>query len=325
MTYKKIAQLAGVSVSTVSKAMSGSQEIGRETAERIRKIAEENRVRVPRYYHNSKDMRVAIVVPEIISVFYSQTVTDIIRELDMQNIEACVYISGFDRDESVRQLTQIAEGGTVDGIISLSSTYPKPAPVPIIGIGVGSGQYEHRAGDVIGSDTLSGIREAVDHLRELGHTRIGFAGEKNTTTKRDMFCDVMAHCGLTAEPRHIFTSDKRFEEIGYEAAEYFMHMRSRPTAILTAYDEIALGAIHTFRCCGISVPDDISIIGMNDIPAAAYANPPLTTITSYREERARIIVRHLLDRIEHPDNNPIQHIILQCSLIVRQTTAGPHK
>jgi len=325
MTYKKIAELAGVSLSTVSKAMSGSAEISPATAARIRRIAEENHVTGARYHKNTADLRVAVTVPEIVSVFYSQNATDLVSELERSGIDAAVYITGFDKDKTNRLLTRLAESGTLDGIIVVSSIYRKRAPIPVISkAGVEHGD-QHLGGDLISIDIRGGMLEALTHLQELGHTEIGFIGEKNTTNKQETFLEIADRLGIAVNPRHVFVSNKRFQDIGYEAAEHFLHMRRKPTALIAAYDEVAMGAIHAFRAQGIDVPGDISIIGINDIPFAAYANPPLTTIRTYQKENARLTVQKLLERIEAGDAMPLQQIQLKCDLIVRETTAPPRQ
>ena len=100
-----------------------------------------------------------------------------------------------------------------------------------------------------------------------------------------------------------------------------MTLDERPTALLAAYDEVALGAIHTFTRSGIRVPEDISIIGINDIPSASYASVPLTTIRTYAAEINSLGVKLLLDRIKDPERHIPQQVLVRCELIIRDTTA----
>ena len=323
MTYKKIAELAGVSLSTVSKAMAGSTEISPATAARIRKIAEENHVTGARYHKNTAELRVAVAVPEIVSVFYSQNVTDLVGELEQSGIDAAVYVTGFDKDKTSRLLTQLAESGTLDGIITIASIYRKRAPIPVLSKSSPEHGEQHLGGDLISVDMTSGISEALTHLKELGHREIGFIGEKHTTGKQEVFLEIAERLGIAVNPKHVFISNKRFQDIGFEAAEYFLHMRKKPTALIAAYDEVAMGAMHAFRAHGVHVPEDISIIGINDIPFAAYSNPPLTTIRTYQKESAKLTVQKLLERIASGGEMPLQRIMLKCDLVVRETTAPP--
>ena len=319
MTYRKIAQLAGVSPSTVSKALSGSSEISAETSERIRKIAEENGADRPKYRKDRSSTRIAVIVPEIISLYYSQLVSGVIGELLLSGIEAYIYICGF-TDERYREIIDILiDEGLTDGIISLAENkYPHKISIPMVGLCDASRASYY---DVIGADMQTGIYEAIEHLVSLGHRKIGFISETNTMLKLKYFNSAAAQLEIPIDPQHIFVSDKRFEQIGREAAEYYMKLQNRPTALIAAYDEVALGAIHTFAIGNISVPGDISMIGMNDIPAASYAATPLTTIRTFNSEIIRLGVKLLLDNIRDPEKHMTQSVLVRCELIIRSTTA----
>ena len=321
MTYRKIAQLAGVSLSTVSKVLSGSPEISEETAARVRKIAEENGVLRARYRRARPSTDIAVIVPEIVSVYYSQNVSEIVAELQRHDIEPHIHLCGFDPEKYCRIIDSITDGDGVDGIIALTDfVYPLPSDIPIVRL---SASRTEDKSDVIDCDLETGMFEALEYFIALGHKKIGFIGEKNTKQKFAFFRSCSERLGLDIAPEFIFTSAKRFAEIGTEAAEYFMSLDDRPTALLAAYDEIALGAIHTFSKNGVRVPDDISMIGINDIPSASYASVPLTTVRTYATEINRLGVKLLLDRIKNPEGHMPQQIRVRCELIIRDTTARP--
>ena len=321
MTYRKIAQLAGVSLSTVSKALSGSSEISEETAERIRRIAEENGAIRAKYRRDRPFTDIAIIVPEIVSVYYSQTVSGVVDELRKHDIEPHIHLCGFETERYCRIIDSITDGKTVDGIIAITDlVYPLPLDIPMVRLSV---KPAADRSDTIDCDLETGMYEAIEYLIALGHKRIGFVGEKNTKQKYVYFKSAAARLDVKVEPKFVFISDKRFAEIGSEAAEYYMSLDEMPTALLTAYDEVALGAIHTFSKNGIRVPDDISIIGINDIPSASYASVPLTTVRTYAAEINRLGVKLLLDKIKDPEGHMQQQIQVRCELIIRDTTARP--
>jgi len=321
MTYKKIAQLAGVSVSTVSKVMSGSHEIGKDTVARVLEIAEAHGVTAPKYHRNRIGTRVAVIVPEIISVYYSRLATAISEELEARNIIPCIYVTNFDKKQLSRIIDSITDS-KIDGIISTTHTpLDKPAAPPMVHFLIGhQGAY-----DSVGIDHDSAIFEAVEYLVKLGHTDIGFIGEKLTNAKLISFKKSATALKLTISDKNIFVSKKRFEEIGYEAVKYFVKRKNLPTALLCAYDEIAMGAIHAFKHYSVRVPEDISVIGMNDIPYAAYAEIPLTTISIANREAPRLAVEMLCDRITDPSEKKAHHILLKGELIIRETTDKPRK
>lgn len=317
LTYRKIAQLAGVSLSTVSKALSGSSEISDATAERIRRIAEENGAVRPKYRKNHPSLRVAIIVPEIISVYYSEIVTCFIDEFRRFGIEPFIHICGFDRDKSKQLYETLADEQLADGIVMLCE-YDMPTRLDIPNVYMCKGKS---GSDSINCDYDSALFEAVEYLKALGHKNIGFMGEINTVQKERMFASVAGRLDISVPEKYLFRSDKRFADIGREAAEYFMSLDDMPTAFLAAYDEIALGAIHTFKISGIRVPEDVSIIGINDIPSASYASVPLTTIRTYQNEMIKLAVKLLLEAIETPEKHMVQNILVKGELIIRDTTA----
>lgn len=321
MTLKKLAELACVSPSTVSKVLSGSREISKETAQQVFRTAEENGMCLKKRKRVEIDpdiVRVSILVPELISVYYSQLVTDFYAALTESNIIPSVNICGFEMPKIVETVDSLVHNGLTNGIICISPLkYKNTTEVPIVIFDAKS----TKDFDSVSSGIHSGIVEAVDYLKKLGHTQIGFIGEIHTPIKRQFFMDALKVNALTAQERFIWTSNKRFEEIGYEAVGKMLQSEDRPTAIIAAYDEIALGAIHALQNNGMCVPQDVSVIGINNIPFSAYFSVPLTTIQTYRQEKISLIVNLLLDKIKSGNRGMIQHISIQSELIIRDTTA----
>ena len=320
MTYRKLAQLIGVSPATVSKALSGSGEISLETATLIRRVAEEHGVIRPAYHREHKPKRVAVLVPEIVSVFYSSTATALTDYLAKRGFEASIMICGF-TDERIYELLDLIESEKMaDGAIMFSAfKAPRKRGIPVVSI---STFVDENRCDSVGVDLLGGIDDAIGHLLSLGHRHIGYIGERNTREKQKSFMKLMEKHGLAVSERDIFVSSRRFEMIGVEGAEYFLRSRRCPTAFITAYDEVAIGAMHTFNGHGVKVPDDISVIGINDIQSSAFAQTPLTTIKTYPDEVISLAANLLIDRIADP-TRAVQKIILGCELIVRGTTSKP--
>lgn len=318
MTNRKIAQLAGVSPATVSKVFSGSKEISAETAERVLRIARDNGISERRRFKRERGViSVAVLLPEIISVSYSHIATDIVEIFSSLGVCASVYVIGFEEKSAFDIINTLSENGLCDGavlMLNIKNNTRFPIPVVIIEGSGGSSDYIH-------IDIISGIREAVGHLVKLSHTEIGFIGEKNTTSKSDTFITVMREYGLEPDPEYIYISDKRFEEIGYEAVNTMLARGRLPTALITAYDEIALGAIHAFQNNSIRVPEDISVIGMNDISFSSYSSVPLTTIRTYSREHNRLAANILLEKIKNPDYSMVVQVNVPCRLIIRETTA----
>lgn len=327
MTNKKIAQLAGVSPATVSKILSGSDEISPATAERVLRVIEENGWTPPKYRRTASargSLRAAILVPEIVSEYYSVIATSAAEALATEEIETEIRIAGFTREEQHALLRRLIGDGLTDGILAVDMwEYTAPAPIPIV--------MQNRIPDS-DEDTIlrtSGFPDAIRYLRSLGHTRIGFIGEKNTVTKQRYFQLAMEQQGLPLREEWLFSCTLRFAEIGFEAVRWFLSRKKEdpafrlPTAFLTAYDEVALGVIRALLDAGCSVPRDFSVIGMNDVSAAAFAGVRLTTIRTDSCEVAAANAHLLAQRIRTPSAPLACGFGSRGSLVVRDSTAAP--
>ncbi len=324
MTYRKIAQLAGVSPSTVSKVMAGSTEISEKTAEKVRRIMKEYGCEAARYYKSMNSglekIRIAILVPEIISIHYAQHVSEIIRILDGKNIVGNIYLTGFDGRKTLSIIQQLADEGMTDGILTISAIKSEAKlSLPVVNFTTENSQ----TADSVGVSLEQGMLDAMRYLKELGHRQIGFIGEKHTISKQKLFYKIAGQLDIPINDAHVFLSDRRFEQIGREAAAYYLQNGLEPTALIAAYDEVAMGAIQVFRQAGLRIPEDISLIGINDIPFSEYASVPLTTICTFKEEVCHIAIRILLEKITNPDSHVLQHVAVQSRLVKRETVCPP--
>ena len=328
MTMSKIAKLAGVSVATVSKALTNSKEISRETAEKILQIARDTGYfseRQKRRQDNRKSdsPQIALLCPEIVSPYYASQATVFREEITRLGGEVQIFISSFEKEQILAMIRRLVEENTVDGILVQSpppENMPHPLPIPVVFIGYGEANHF----DLVHSSN-TGLLHAIQHLKELGHTAIGFVGEPLTTLKEKHFCSFLEKEALPLREDFLYIVDKRFEEIGWQAAQTISRQAERPTALIVAYDEVAFGLIRGLQEHGISVPKDISVIGMNDIPTAAYCEPPLTTIRYHIEEQYNIAAQLLYRKIQNPKYTVIQNIQVETELVLRASTAPPKK
>lgn len=321
MTYKEIARLANVSLSTVSKALSGSREISEELREKIIKtaiscgyFAEKGKRKIE--YAGERDITIAIICPEIISVAYAGEITEIKKELEKHGALTAVYVNDFDNDKLNRIIKAITVSNSADGII-LFQMPPRisECSIPLVGISSPADNF-----DTVCCDTISYFLDIIGYLKKLGHREIAFVGETHTRLKLDAYKNALFAHGLTFSEDNIFIVDERFEAIGYKAAEQLIKLPNMPTAVICAYDEIALSLIHVFAENGIEVPKNISVVGINDIPMAAYSSVPLTTVKIFEKEQAEIAVRLLYDKI-FGKSDTIRHITINHELVVRKSTA----
>ena len=334
ITNRKLALLANVSPSTVSKVFSNSPEISAETAERVRKLAEKYGWTPPKYRKNSTGIsrrHAAILVPELTSVYYANQATVAVNALRNAGIEPNIHITGFSQEMLDTLVDNVSADGIVDGILIIHSCVCSKEPdIPTVGFETVLSSNQDYPYDVVFSHAEGYcVRCLIDYLQSIGHTHIAFISETNTSIKLQHFKLAMENRNLKVNDKDIFVSDKRFEEIGYDAILYYLKYAKKhpsfvfPTAFICAYDEVAFGAIHALENAGIRVPDDISVVGMNDIAGAAYSSVPLTTVRTFSEERILLAVRLLVEKMENPNARMKMKIEIPCELVVRDSTAPP--
>ena len=222
--------------------------------------------------------------------------------------------------EGMPGVVLFAEYVKVDGIIVLSGE-AKNIPetgVPII-------HYKERQTfnprvDTFSSECKSAVGLAVEYLKESGHRDIAFIGELLTNIKLEYFLDAMREQGLKADDSFIRTSHSRCEEAGFSEMEKLLSLNRRPTAIMCAYDTIAFGAIDAIKQHGLRVPEDFSIIGMNDVRTAVYSGIGLTTVREVPDEVFSMMTDLLCKRMDG-SNVPRQAVTVHGELIKRQSVA----
>ena len=166
------------------------------------------------------------------------------------------------------------------------------------------------------------VRLAVEHLLELGHKKIGYLGEYNSDGRYRSFCELMNQEGLKVDPRFVKRGALRFEQGGYQMACDLLKEEALPTAIITSYDQMAIGAVRAFKEHGIRVPEDISVVGFDNIVMDEYCHVALTSVTNPVEQMGITAVKILVDAIHHPSTHVIQNVSLQSRLVVRESTAA---
>ena len=322
MNLDALAKLAGVSVSTVSKAFSGSREVGAATRERIFALARENGM-FDKYNKNRFGKPVvAVICPEWRSNFYKTILTMLKDELTARGALMTVSSTDFDAEREAEYFTYHAFYSKADGIILVSpqGNVENPTRVPAVAIG---GPRDGRTLDVVRMDLRDALRAMVARLTALGHRRFGFAGERLTVGKRDAFLEALKEAGLPAGLAQVRESrDRRFEEAGAECAEAWLRDGDLPTAILAAYDDVAVGLIKQFRSHGVRVPEDVSVVGIDDIPEAPYVEPSLSSIRMHVDVACRRAVEIVTQKSKNQYYSPREEIVLTAEFIPRDSI-GP--
>lgn len=319
MTLSNLAKIAGVSVATVSKAFSGSSEISEETRERIFEIA--RREGCFDKYNKNKFHKpiIAVICPEIDSAYYNAIVTLLNREITDRGAIMAVSVGDFSEEVESELFNYYSSYCHADGIILINTQFEIKNPMLVPTVALGHMGVCKNA-DVIDLDFDNAILEAVLYLKSQGHTEIGFAGERLTSTKLRSFQNSMRRAGLRVSEELVRISNERFERAGIDAVESWSSEGRMPTAIIAAYDNIAVGVIKALRKNGFEVPRDVSVIGMDDIPIATYLTTPLSTIKTHVSDACRMSVELVMKKIENQYYKSREEIVVASEFVVREST-----
>lgn len=321
MKIKNLADLAGVSPSTVSKAFSGSHEVSEATRERIFALAREHGV-FEKYDKNRFCKRViAVICPEINSDYYNSVVTQFKKEIESRGGIMLLSVNDFFFDKLEEMYTYYTAYAKVDGVILFSphlrSIDPGVLLIPTVCYTQGSSSVMT---DTVKVDTKGALLDAVLDLKRKGHTKIGFAGDPLTRGRQRDFCDVMHEVGLSVYERYIKTSDARFEKAGVQMIQEWLREGDMPTAVIAAYDYIAIGMMRALHEAGLRVPEDMALVGYDDIPHASYFTPTLSSIRTPIEESCRATVDLIMKKIDDHYYSAHEDITLFSTYIPRESS-----
>ena len=303
MNLKKLASLANVSVSTASKALSGSREVSESTREMIISLAKEHGC-YEKYYKPKYEKRViALICPEILGIHYGKMATDMEREISERGDTMLLSVTSFSHKTQSELIEYYARFCHVDGIIVIEPSgriknYPD---TPIVRIDF---ENELRNTDCVKAEISPAMDEAISRLLSLGHKRIGFIGEKFATPELEFFTEAMKRNGLSLLPEDVIISERRFEEAGYYAIESLLNKESRPSAIFAAYSHIALGIMQKLKEENLAVPRDLSLICMDDIQVTQYSEKSPSCIRLHLDELSHQAIDLLYRKIESENTAP---------------------
>ena len=316
MTLTKIAQMAKTSVSTVSKAFSGSTEISEETREKIFEIAKDLGCFDKYYKGPRKNPLVAIMIPEIESEYYALCAGIFEREFHKRNTDTIVTCTRFDPEREARLFRELAYGMRVDGILAwCSSAHIKnPDEIPLVVFGTSATASNS---DSIQTDFYGALLDLMKTVKEYGHTSVGFIGERLTLTKEITFKKAMRSVGLPIYQKYMFVSNSRFAKVGEEGMRALIERGDVPSVIVAAYDQIAFGAMKYASDAGYRIPDDISFVGMDDISATSYFDVPLSSIHIEYEDVCEQIVELIFKRIDNRHYRSRKKISVPVSVKIR--------
>ena len=335
ITIKDIAKQAGVSHSTVSRALHGSPLIADETVKRIRQIAVEMGYfpsAAARSLRTSRSHALGVIVSTIDDPFFSEILQGI-EEIAQGRGYSLLMAASQRNPEREQAIVQDMRQRQVDGLIICSASFNTSQQLKLLEFGIPIVVINNQAAEdyrySIYHDDVDGSRQVTRHLIELGHKRIAYLGNslsgRTTLDRLTGFRLEMEIAGFTIPAKYIYEVPGSRPEDGLTGLEHFLKLPEYPTAIFCFNDMLAIGLLNGLHSAGIRVPEDISVVGFDNIVFSAYTNPPLTTLDQPKHyigaEAARLILG-LLDNEEIPEQQ-IQK--LKGKLLVRQSTVPPNE
>ena len=333
MDIQAVAKLAKVSSATISRVINNSSKVRPETALHVRRIVEQSGY-VPNASARSLRVRhsklFGLIVSDVKNPFFPELIDGFEALATAHDIDVIFTHTSYDPKRLTHCLRRLVERN-VDGIAMMTSEFAPDAVasvlrrnIPLILLDQMPNESEFTA---IMTDFDSGFAEAIRYLKGLGHENIGFlSGPINLVSvkhRRMAFLSAMKNCGLKAHKEWVISGDLNVDG-GREAATALLTLQHRPTAIVTTNDLMAVGVLQAAHQLEIAVPQELSVVGFDDLPVAAMVNPPLTTISVSRHDIAANAFAFLLNATPRATGKVLAGSqVISPRLLVRGSTAPP--
>jgi LacI family transcriptional regulator len=331
VSLKQLAAHLGLSPTTLSLVLNDSplaSAIPQETKDRILVAAREFNYRpnfIARSLRSARTFTLGVLAPEISGGYASEVLGGIEGHLLKEGYFYFV-ASHHHRQELLKRYTQLLVERCVEGLIAVDTPHLARPALPTVCV---SGHDNAPGGANIALDHERAAVLGLRHLIELGHSRIaaikGQDFSSDTEVRWTAICEVAKRLEvpITPELTSQLEGDSPSPETGYLATKKLLERRAPFTALFAFNDISAIGAIRALREAGLGVPEDVSVIGFDDIPAAAYNYPALTTIKQPLREMGRLAAEHLLKRITNGAQSEFpEEVMVEPELVVRQSSAS---
>ena len=329
VTIAAIARLAGVSVPTVSRVINGRSDVSPQTRERVEELLTRHG-----YRRRPASMRTSSgLIDLVFNDLDSPWAVEIIR-----GVEDVAHAAGIGtvvsaihrRTASAKQWLDNMRSRATEGVIFVISTLEPPLQaelrrlnIPVVIVDPAG--VPPQEAPTIGATNWAGSLRATEYLIGLGHRRIGFiAGPPQLMCSRarlDGYRTALETAGLSFDDDLVFQGDF-YHESGFTGGSRLLQLPEPPTAIFASSDQMALGVYEAVRRAGLRVPDDVSVVGFDDLPEVRWSSPPLTTIRQPLAEMGMVAARTVL-RLAQREKIESPRIELATELVVRDSTAPP--
>jgi len=331
ITINEVAREAGVSTATVSRVFNQPNKVKKSTREAVLAVSE-------RHHYVSHGLAgglasrrsrlLGLVIPTVTNSIYASSTQAIQQAAQRAGYTVLVGISDFSEDREAELIHQLVsrrvEGLVLTGERRSQAVYEKIIRnhCPFV---ITWKLTRARERPSISFDNVKAARAALQHLLTLGHRRIGLICGRTDLNDRALqrriaFEQALRYARIEPDPELMFERDFEFVE-GRAAMHRMLQLNEPPTAVFCANDIQAVGAVAGCRDAGLVVPDDVSIVGFDDLPIAQYVTPKLTTVHVPAQEMGNSAAKGLIAAIK--TNEPVLPLELSTDLVIRETTAPP--
>lgn len=323
----QIAKLANVHPSTVSRALNGSPLVKPETREWIEQIAKENGYipdAVAKSLTLGQTLTIGIVVPEISNPFYAHIVDEIETIIGKEGYSIIISAADFDPELELKAVRTMVSK-RVDALVMCAPSaeterellsISKRLPVILCDTIREDSQI-----DSVYVDEHAGIKQSVQYLKERGYQKIGYITDKVTKRRAVIFQEAMRDCGMPVDERYLYRGTETAAASGYHGLLSMAEQYGLPDAICTARDNIAIGAMRAAIEMGIDIPNQLGLVGYDDVSVSNFLYRKLTTIKQPADEIGRNVANILMNKLRREnESNSVFTVRLIPKLVVREST-----
>jgi DNA-binding LacI/PurR family transcriptional regulator len=312
ITMHDVARLAGVSIKTVSNVVNDYPHIRPETRDRVNSAIDELGYRpnlIARGLRSGRTGVISLIIPDLRNAYFAELADVVMRAADAQGLSVIIEQSGADREREIGLL-----GGErkqkVDGILYSALALGDDdahilndvtTPLVLLGERIFHGPTDH-----VTMRNTEGARAATEHLIELGRTRIAVVGAHrgevigSAGLRLAGYREALAEAGIAYDDNLVGEVGGWYRSGGAQAMRRLLDSGAKFDGLVAFNDSMALGAMRVMQEAGLRIPDDVAVIGYDDIDETRYTLPTLSTIDPGKEEIAEVAVRFLVERIANP-------------------------
>ena len=329
-SIRDVAELAEVSTATVSHVLNGTRYVSPKLTERVQTalvVLDYRPDAVAQSLRRRKTMTLGLLLPSVEIPFFASVVYSIERSASDEGYNVILCDSDWQMAAEEAHLRDLL-ARRVDGLICISASMGPAEIGPVIEGGTPVVMFERQMPDIgldaVGIDNEGGAYEATKHLLELGHRRVGIVQGMAFSTVSDerlRGCRrAFAEQGSAFDDGGLLFCGNYLPETGWQATERFLTLPERPSAIFAFNDLMAMGVLNRLEEAGLRVPEDVAVVGFDDIPLSRYMGPGLTTVRQPLAEMGRTAVKMLLQRIAGNGPARAQYVRFKPELVVRRST-----